>query len=51
MSRTGKAARQVRKCLFSKPENEYSFSVRYNPLGENGKYKAHILKYVPCIFK
>ena len=51
MSRTGKAARQVRKCLFSKPENEYSFSARYEPLGENGKYKAHILKYVPCILK
>ena len=31
--------------------NHISFSEGYNYLGEKKKYKAHILKYVPCILK
>ena len=31
--------------------NHISFSDGYNYLGEKKKYKAHILKYVPCILK
>jgi len=30
-------------------ENSASFSVSYKRFGEKKKYKAHILKYVPCI--
>jgi len=31
--------------------NHISFSGSYTHIGENKKYKAHNLKYVPCILK
>ena len=41
---------RVRKTGFLTVKNVCSFSEGYTQVGEKKKYKAHISKYVPCIF-
>ena len=41
----------TKKQLFWNKKSENWFSPHYTHIGEKKKYKAHILKYVPCILK